>query len=93
MTNVPDEIRTALADAYKLFDISFKMEGTQEEWEKYWQHGTELVKKYGDDIPVLNLVEAYAKIIECQIIFRQTGNKTLMWEKDEEYPHPRKDKV
>lgn len=90
MTNVPDEIRTALADVYKLFDISFLMTGTEDEWKLYWDKANELIQKYGDEIPLLNLLEAYAGIIECQVNYRKTDNKSLLWGKDEEYPHPRK---
>ena len=89
MTNVPEIIRNALADAYKLFDVSFNMTGTDDEWEQYWKHGTEMVKKYGDEIPLLKLLMAYAGIIETVINQRKTGNRSLLWNKDENYPHPK----
>lgn len=86
MTNVPDEIRTALADVYKVFDISFTMTGTEADWIAYWDKANKLVQKYGDRIPLLQLLEGYAEIIQhCKV-----GNQSLMWEKDKPYPYPRK---
>ena len=90
MTNVPDNIREALADAYRLFDVSYLMTGTEDEWKQYWDKANKLIQKYGDDIPLLNLLVGYAGIIENQINYRKTNNKSLMWDKDEDYPHPRK---
>ena len=89
MTNVPSNFRDAIADVYKLFDVSFLMEGTDEDWKQYWDRANKLVLKYGDDIPLLNLLEAYAGIIQTHITERKTGNKSLVWGKDEDYPHPR----
>lgn len=89
MTNVPDEIRTALADAYRLFDISYPMTGTDEEWKQYWDKANKLIQKYGDDIPLLRLLEAYAGIIETVLNQKKTDNKSMMWDPGEEYPHPK----
>lgn len=89
MTNVPDDIRTALADAYKVFDISFKMKGTEADWIEYWNKANKLVQQYGDRIPLLQLMEGYAQIIQdCSV-----GNQSLKWEKDEKYPYPKEGKV
>ena len=90
MTNVPQEIRDALADAYRLFDVSFLMTGTEEEWKQYWDKANKLIQKYGDEIPLLRLLEAYAGIIESRLNEQKTDNKSLLWGKDEDYPHPRK---
>lgn len=85
MTNVPDDIRSALADAYKVFDISFTMKGTEQDWIEYWNKANNLVKRYGDRIPLLQLMEGYAQIIQdCSV-----GNQSLKWDKDEEYPYPK----
>jgi hypothetical protein len=89
MTNVPDNIREALADCYRLFDISYPMTGTEEEWKQYWDKANKLIQKYGDDIPMLRILEAYAGIIEAVLNQKKTDNKSLMWDKDEDYPHPR----
>ena len=90
MTNVPDDIRNALADAYRLFDISYPMTGTEEEWKQYWDKANKMIQQYGDEIPLLRLLEAYAGIIECKLNYEKTGNKSMMWDKDEDYPYPRK---
>ena len=90
MTNVPQMTREALADVYKLFDVSYLMEGTDKDWEQYWGRGNKLIQQYGDSTPLLHLLEAYAGVIECAINERKTGNKSLTWGKDEDYPHPRK---
>lgn len=92
MTNVPDNIRTALADAYKLFDVSYQMTGTDEEWKQYWDKANIMIQKYGDDIPLLFLLDGYAYIIQEAVEKRNTGNAILTWDKDEEYPHPKGDK-
>ena len=89
MTNVPDSIREALADAYRLFDVSFLMTGSEEEWKQYWDKANKLIQKYGDEIPLLRLLEAYAGIIETRLNEQKTENKSLMWNPDEEYPHPK----
>ena len=90
MTNVPEKIREALADAYRLFDISYPMTGNEDDWKQYWDKANQLIQKYGDEIPMLNLLVAYAGIIETRLNEQRTGNKTLVWTKDEDYPHPRK---
>jgi hypothetical protein len=90
MTNVPQETRDALADAYRLFDVSYQMTGTEDDWKQYWDKANKLIQKYGDGIPMLNLLVAYAGIIETRLNEQKTGNKTLVWTKDEDYPHPRK---
>ena len=89
MTNVPETIRDALADAYKLFDVNYLMKGTDTDWEQYWKRANELIQKYGDNVPMLQLLEAYAGVIECAINERKTENKSLMWDKNEDYPHPK----
>ena len=90
MTNVPQVIRDALGDAYRLFDVSFTMAGTEDDWKQYWDRGNKLIRQYGDEMPLLRLLEAYAGIIETVLNQKKTGNKSLMWDKDEDYPHPRK---
>ena len=91
MTNVPEDIRTALADAYKLFDVSFRMAGTDEDWQKYWEKACELIKKYGDEIPLLVLFEGYAKVIEKAVKRRE--NHSLEWKAGEDYPYPLKGEI
>ena len=88
MTNVPNDIRNAWADVYKLFDVSYGMDGSPGAWEKYWNTATELVKQYGDEIPLLELFEATAHMLEIFVKRRETGNKTLYWRADEDYPYP-----
>lgn len=89
MTNVPDEVRNALADAYKLFDVSYKMTGTIDDWQKYWEKGNELIQKYGDDIPLLEIVTAYAGIIQTVVLKQEKQNKSLVWEAGRDYPYPK----
>lgn len=89
MTNVPDDIRAAWKDIYILFDTNYAMDGSQEAWESYWISACELIKKHSETIPMLEVVEAIAHMLEAFVNQRKTGNKSLMWDKDEEYPHPR----
>lgn len=91
MTNVPEETRAALADAYKLFDVNYNMEGAEDDWIRFWKWGHELVQKYGDDIPLLPIITAYAGIIEVVINRRKTGNQSLLWGADEDYPYPKEE--
>lgn len=92
MTNVPENIRTAIADAYKLFDVSFNMDGSDKAWEQYWTEGNKLVIKYGDDIPLLEILKGYATLIET-VVKKRNKNESLMWKPDEEYPYPRKEQT
>ena len=87
MTNVPDKIRDAWKDLYILFDTNFNIDGSDKAWEKYWNQATELIKKYGDEIPLLEMTEAIARFLDAVSV----GNHSLMWDKDEHYPHPRKE--
>ena len=89
MTNVPTNFREAIAEVYKLFDVSYLMEGTEDDWKQYWDKGNALIQKYGDDVPLLRLIEAYAGIIETRVSIEKTGNKSLLWGKDEDYPYPK----
>ena len=91
MTNVPDEIRTALADAYRLFDVTYATEGTDHDWAEYWGKANAMIQEYGDDIPLLNLFVGYASLLQAVFNARKPKNETLTWDKDEDYPHPRKD--
>ena len=89
MTNVPDEVRTALADAYKLFDVSYKMKGSIEDWMKYWERANELIQKYDKDVPLLELLTAYAGIIQTLVLHKEKQNESLLWEKEQDYPYPK----
>ena len=90
MTNVPSTIRNAWADAYKLFDISYGMDGREEAWKKYWDTANELTKKYGDEIPMLEMFEAIAHMIEHFVKQREKPkNESLLWQANEPYPYPR----
>ena len=90
MTNVPDNVRDAWKDLYILFDTNYNMDGSQEAWEAYWNQATQLIIKHGDDVPMLGILEAIAQMLEAFDNYRKTGNKSLVWVKDEDYPHPRK---
>ncbi|MBP5442259.1 MAG: hypothetical protein J6Y60_03380 [Treponema sp.] len=93
MTNVPDYIREAWKDIYILFDSNFAMDGSEDAWEKFWLAGCELIKKHGDNVPLMEIIEAIAHMLESFVNERKTGNKTLLWDKDEDYPHPRKEET
>lgn len=89
MTNVPQGIRDAWADVYKLFDISFNMDGSDKAWEQYWNTANELVQKYADVIPLLDLFTAEAEILKTISEKRRLEkNHSLPWGKDEPYPYP-----
>lgn len=90
MTNVPQEIRDAWADVYRLFDVSYNMDGSEEAWKTFWERANELIRKYDDDIPLLELLESIAHMIEIFINQRKTENQCLRWDKREGYPHPKK---
>lgn len=89
MTNVPQTIREAWADVYKLFDLNYNMDGSDEAWILYWKQANELIQKYGDEIPLLEMFEEVAHLLEIFVARRKTGNSTLYWGKDEHYPYPR----
>lgn len=86
MTNVPDNVRAAWKDLYILFDTNYGMDGSDKAWEKYWGQATQLIKKYGDEIPVLEMTESIARMLDQLCV----GNHSLLWDKDEQYPHPKK---
>ena len=93
MTNVPQPIRDAWADVYTLFDVSFKMSNDDRDWQDYWGRANELVKKYGDDIPLLEMFTAVAHMLEHFIKQREKPkekpNESLPWKPDEDYPYPK----
>ena len=90
MTNVPDKIREAWADIYRLFDVSYGMDGSEEAWDQYWSQATELIQKYGDEIPLLFVLEGTATMIEFFVKQREKPkNKSLLWNADEDYPYPK----
>ena len=66
MTNVPDIIREAISEAYKLFDSSYRMNGTDDEWVAYWNQAGALIKKY-EPIPLFELFYGYSEIIETAV--------------------------
>lgn len=88
MTNVPEKIRDAWSDVYRLFDISYKMDGSQDAWIQYWDKANKLVQKYGDEIPLLELLESVAHMLEKFCKDREK-NQSLTWKKDEDYPYPK----
>lgn len=90
MTNVPDRIREAWADVYRLFDVSYGMDGSEQAWEQYWNRVNELIQKYGDEIPLLFVLEGTAKMIEFFVKIREKPkNESLPWRADEDYPYPK----
>ena len=92
MTNVPENIRQCWKELYILFDTNYNMDGSDAAWEQYWNTVADMIKKYGDDVPLLGVAEAIAHMIECFLNQRKTGNQSLVWAKDEEYPHPKEAK-
>ena len=89
MTNVPQNIRDAWADVYKLFDVSYNMDGSEQAWEEYWNKANALIVKYGDEVPLLELLEQVAHMLEIFVAMRETGNSILYWGKGEAYPYPK----
>lgn len=88
MTNVPEKIREAWADVYRLFDVSYQMDGSDKAWIEYWDKANKLIQKYGDEIPLLELLESVANMIAKFCKDRET-NSSLTWDKDEDYPYPK----
>ena len=93
MTNVPDNIRQCWKELYILFDENYLMDGSDSAWEKYWLKVAEIIKTYGDDVPLLEITTAIAHMIELYCNQRKTGNKILVWSADENYPHPKSEGV
>ena len=93
MTNVPENIRQCWKELYILFDTNYNMDGSEEAWIQYWKQAKAIVMKYGDEIPLLQICEAIANMIHAFVNKRKTGNKSVLWGKDEEYPHPRKEET
>ena len=89
MTNVPQKIRDAWADIYKLFDVSYSMDGSDKAWEQYWNKATELIKKYGDDVPMVDILTSVAHMLEFFVEQRKPKNESLPWKADEDYPYPK----
>ena len=88
MTNVPDKIREAWADVYRLFDTSYPMDGSQEAWKQYWDKANALIQTYDDGIPLLELLESVAHMI-AKFVDDRNRNHSLTWDKDEDYPYPK----
>ena len=89
MTNVPEKIREAWKEVYVLFDTSYDMRNTQQEWIDYWDRANKLVQKYGDDIPLLELLIAVSHMLEKFNAIRGYGDVSLEWKADEDYPYPK----
>ena len=89
MTNVPDSVRNGLADAYKLFDVSYKMTGSLDDWKRYWEKANELIQKYDKDVPLLEILTAYAGIIQSTVLKQEKSNESLVWEQGRDYPYPK----
>jgi len=89
MTNVPEDIRNAWADVYRLFDVSYTMDGSEGAWIQYWEKANTMIQKYGDDIPLLEILEAVAHMLEHYVKKREKKNESLPWKADEPYPYPK----
>lgn len=90
VTNVPQTIRDAWTDIYRLFDIHYNMDGSEQAWTEYWNKANAIIQKYGDDVPMLEMTEAVAHLIEHFVKQReQPKNESLPWAKDEPYPYPK----
>jgi hypothetical protein len=90
MTNVPKDIRDAWAEIYTLFDICYCMDGSEKAWEEYWGKATNLIKKYGDRVPMVDMMSSVAHMIEFFVKQReQPKNESLPWKADEDYPYPK----
>ena len=89
MTNVPQEIRDAWADVYRLFDMNYGMDGSKQAWTTYWEQANKLIQKYGG-IPLLETCESVAHMIETFVKQREKPvNESLPWKKNEAYPYPK----
>ena len=89
MTNVPENIREAWKEVYVLFDVTYNMDGSEQAWIEYWDKANKLIQKYGEEVPLLELLEQVAHMIEIFVERRKTGNTSLYWGKDEPYPYPK----
>ena len=67
MTNVPPKLREMWADAYRLFDIYYKMENNEESWEKFWHDAGGLMAKYKKYHIMDEMVLLITKMIENRI--------------------------
>ena len=63
MTNVPENIRSAWADVYKLFDANYNMDGSNASWIMYWHQAVKLIDKYGEDISLMEILEAVSSML------------------------------
>ena len=65
MTNVPSDIREMWADAYRLFDVNYKMTNTPEEWKRFWEQAQQVGSKYNNAM-FAKLVIMVSEMIEEQ---------------------------
>ena len=72
MTNVPDPVREMWTDLYKLFDIHYLMENTDEAWASFWNDSSMLWEKHGRNSFIVDGAWIVAKYIEHRM--KQAGN-------------------
>ena len=63
MTNVPPEIREIWTDLYKLFDIHYRMQNTEQDWKEFWKHAQEIYRKHGKNERLFEMLVLVADII------------------------------
>ena len=74
MTNVPNELRDIWTDAYKLFDVHYKMENTTDAWATLLNHCKEVWEKHGQSEQMMILIHAIVDMIGYQKKQEETAN-------------------
>ena len=87
MTNVPPEIRDMWTDLYKLFDINYRMENTEDAWNRFWNQAKEIMNKHGDPPHLMEMISTVSEMISDRM---KADARMPEWKPDEEYPHPKK---
>ena len=66
MTNAPNDLREMWADAYRLFDINYKMPNTDEAWKRFWEQAQSLLNKTSDENNrfLFRMINMVAEMIE-----------------------------
>lgn len=63
MTNVPQNIRNIWTDIYKLFDLFYLMQNTEDDWNKFWTEGKRIWENSGKSHRVMEAISLVSDVI------------------------------
>ena len=90
MTNVPESIRDIWKDIYILFDTSYNMTGTEQDWLNFWETAKGIYAKCPSESLKRHFTDIIAAVADL-LSDKQKDERMPTWKPNEPYPYPKEE--